>query len=211
MLVVPGFGVGDRSTAPLRRVLRQLGHRPLGWHQGTNRGPTADTIEGLAAHLVRLATTAGAPIPIVGWSLGGIYGRALAMWYPDLVDQVISLGSPFNISRGEQTFVSAIYDSLEGKGQFVRRRGEIDLDAVPCPSTAVYTRTDGIVPWSSCRQTEQPRAENLEVRGSHCALGVNVAVLYAVADRLTRDRDSWTPFDPPSLLRGLYPEPSCVN
>lgn len=211
VLVLPGFGVNDRSTIPLRALLRRLGHQPSGWDQGRNLGPTSEVIDGLTALLRRMAAESGRRVPIIGWSLGGIYGRALAQWHPELVDQVISLGSPFNIAAEEQTTVSPLYDRLARRRRFVRNQGEIDLDAVPCPSTAIYTRTDGIVSWFSCRQSEHRFAENIEVWGSHCALGVNVAVAYAVADRLTHNHEDWHPFRPPKLLKGLYPNMPCDN
>ena len=48
-------------------------------------------------------------------------------------------------------------------------------------------------------------------------LGVNVAVAYAVADRLARPSHEWRSFQPPNLLRPLYPglaiptDPLCAN
>ena len=37
------------------------------------------------------------------------------------------------------------------------------------PATSVYTRTDGMVAWTTCRYPVRPRRENIEVRGSHRA------------------------------------------
>lgn len=209
VVVVPGFGVNDRSTKPLRRLLTKLGHRPIGWAQGRNMGPTREALDGLAAVLGRAVDETGGAVPLIGWSLGGLYARALAQWYPQLVDQVITLGSPLNLGVDDRTTVGPLYDRLERRGTFIRHRGEIDLDAVPCPSTSIFTRTDGIVAWRSCRQTPGPKAENIEVRGSHCALGVNVGAVFAVADRLATRTDEWQAFRPPPVLRRLYPNRSC--
>ena len=196
---------------PLRAVLRRMGHRPQGWGLGRNLGPTRDTIDGVIDKLSAMAEAAGEPVPIVGWSLGGISARALAQWHPEHVDQVISLGSPFNIELQEQTTVSPLYDWLERRNGFVQGRGDLDLDEIPCPSTAIFTRTDGIVSWSSCRQTVRTGAENIEVWGSHSGLGVNVAAVYVIADRLTKTQQDWEPFVPPARLRGLYPSQPCTN
>ena len=38
VLVFPGFGGGDGSTALIRRYLRYLGYRVDGWGLGSNRG-----------------------------------------------------------------------------------------------------------------------------------------------------------------------------
>ncbi|MEL7155090.1 MAG: alpha/beta hydrolase [Actinomycetota bacterium] len=211
VLVVPGFGTDDRATAPLRTALRRLGHRPRRWAQGRNGGPTPERIEGLTRRLRALADEAGEPIPIVGWSLGGVYGRVMAQWHRELVDQVISLGSPFNLGDRSGGFVTDLYSRAEAEGRFVRRRGEVDLDVIERPSTSIYTRSDGIVPWRACVQTPSATAENVEVRGSHCGLGVNLSAAYVVADRLRFRGGDWQPFRPPPLLRPLYRGAPCAN
>jgi hypothetical protein len=57
--------------------------------------------------------------------------------------------------------------------------------APPVPTTAIYSRTDGVVAWQACIQ-EGPgeHVENIEVQGSHCGLGWNAQVLEILADRL---------------------------
>ena len=75
------------------------------------------------------------------------------------------------------------------------------------PSSAVYTRTDGVVAWRDCIQPAGPLSENIEVVGSHCGLGHHPAVIYAVSDRLARPEGEWAPFRPPGGLRWLFPRP----
>jgi pimeloyl-ACP methyl ester carboxylesterase len=183
VLVIPGFLASDLSTAPLRTVLGRLGYRVDGWGLGRNVGPTAAVVDGLT----RAVEGAGdGPISIVGWSLGGVYGRELARRFPDRVRQVITLGSPFNT---EDLGFGATAAPL------------------PVPSTAIYTRTDGIVDWRTTVQRTDERTENVEVRGSHCGLGVNPAVVLAVADRLAQPAGEWAPFRPPGTVRRWYPRP----
>lgn len=205
VLVMPGFVASDASTLPLRLLLQGLGHQPWSWGLGRNLGPTSEILAGIVRRLHEVVDKAGEPVCLVGWSLGGVYARGLALWYPDLVDQVISLGSPFNLSFGEQTSLDPIYGWLERYKGYARSRGEIDLDRIPRPSTAVYTRTDGVVAWESCRQTPGELAENVEVWGSHCGLGVNVTVAYVVADRLRHTGPTWRPFAPSPAFRPLFP------
>ena len=38
VLVLPGYGAGDGSTAILKTYLRLLGYRVSGWHLGRNQG-----------------------------------------------------------------------------------------------------------------------------------------------------------------------------
>ncbi|MEM9564806.1 MAG: alpha/beta hydrolase [Actinomycetota bacterium] len=195
VLVLPGFVASDSSTVPLRTLLRQLGHRPYGWGLGRNLGPTPDVVVGLQQLLVEASDAAGGPVPIVGWSLGGVYGRYLSMIDTDRVSQVISLGSPFNIGIDELALPTPLWDALAEEGDFVHDRGTIDLDRIPVPSTAVYSRTDGVVAWRSCIQTPRRFAENVEVCGSHIGLGVSVSVALVIADRLAQTDDRWRPFE----------------
>ena len=54
------------------------------------------------------------------------------------------------------------------------------------PSTAIYSRTDGVVAWRMAMEEPSPLTDNIEVYGSHCGLGFNPAVYYAIADRLSQ-------------------------
>lgn len=56
-----------------------------------------------------------------------------------------------------------------------------------------------------CRETPARRRESIEVRGSHCGLGVNPAALYAVADRLAQPEGDWRPFAPCGLAAVGFP------
>jgi hypothetical protein len=77
----------------------------------------------------------------------------------------------------------------------------------PVPSTAIYTRSDGIVAWQGCREQESATTENIEVEGSHSGLGYNPAALYAIADRLAQTEGEWRPFDRSGLRSLLYSDP----
>ncbi len=180
VLVLPGLLASDASTATLRRWLRGLGYPVVGWELGRNRGPTKEITDELPRLVERLAQRHEGPVSIVGQSLGGIYARRLAQRVPRLVRQVVSLGSPF--------------------GQAGRPGGGLSV-----PSTAVYSRWDGVVDWRACRQRPGPRAENVGVHASHLGMGLDPAVLWLVADRLAQTRAGWTPFTPPAPLRRLYP------
>jgi hypothetical protein len=43
------------------------------------------------------------------------------------------------------------------------------------------------------------------VRGSHCGLGANPAVLWAIADRLALPEDGWKPFERTGARALVYP------
>jgi pimeloyl-ACP methyl ester carboxylesterase len=182
VLVLPGFGASDQSTAPLRQVLRALGHDVQGWRLGRNTGADAELLSAMADRLAELYRADGRPVSLVGWSLGGIYARGLARHAPHQVRQVITLGSPFRM--------------------FEQARG---LTTPPVPVTAVYSKTDAVVPWGSAQEDSGRQRESVEVRGSHLGLGHNPAVVVVVADRLAQDEGSWKPFRPAAVVQHLYP------
>ena len=98
VLVLPGFTASDRSTRPLRQVLRDKGFRAHGWGLGQNLGPRPRIVDGLGERLAELQSRYDTPISVVGWSLGGIYARELARLAPASVRQVITLASPLRTS-----------------------------------------------------------------------------------------------------------------
>ena len=55
---------------------------------------------------------------------------------------------------------------------------------IAVPSTAVYSRRDGIVSWQACIEPETALHENVEVRCGHLGFGVDPATLWLIADRL---------------------------
>ena len=80
---------------PLRRAVSSQGYWAHGWRLGRNVGPTARVVAGLRDPVEQLGRAHGRRVSVVGWSLGGVYARALARERPELVRQVITLGSPF--------------------------------------------------------------------------------------------------------------------
>ncbi len=204
VLVVPGFIGTDQSTLPLRTFLWSQGHRPYGWGIGRNVGPADHVVAGLDRMLVRLHNRHRGPIDIIGWSLGGVFGRMLALNRPEMVRQVITLGSPIKIDR-QQSNVSFLFELMGSIWKFAFASQRLDVDRIPVPSTTIWTRHDGVVPGIACRQTPGPQAEAIEVRGSHFGLGWNVAVLRVVADRLALPDGEWRPFDVSTVTRALYP------
>lgn len=205
VLVIPGFTAGDLTTAPMRSTLRLLGHRPSGWGLGVNIGPDDNTVRLLQRRVDDFVRRNRGPIDIVGWSLGGIIARLIAIHRPGDVRQVISMGSPIRVENPHANLSDAVRIVAQMAG-LQRGRRSHDLTSVPVPSTAIFSRQDGIVAPSACQQPVGPTAENIEVRGSHTGLAHNPSVVWAVADRLAwNGEDPWRPFVAPGCVRRLYP------
>lgn len=206
VLVLPGFTAGDRSTRELRGVLDHLGYRTRGWELGANLGPTPEIVAGLM-DLAESIKRSGERISIVGWSLGGIFGRELARRAPGSVRQVITLGSPIHMSPGDPSATRELWRALAARRKMTPRQRPLEQDRppLPVPTTSIYTRSDGVVHWSTCVIERGPRAENVEVHGSHCGLGFNAAAIMVVADRLAQTDGTWHAFRAPLFARPWFP------
>ena len=191
VLVIPGYLASDRSTGALRAFLRDRGYHAHGWMLNRNLGPDSRVVAGLDARLRELRTRHGRAVSLVGWSLGGIYARELARRRPDDVRQVITLASPFRDPSA--TNVARFLGSRRAPHETGDPAGRLCLP-LPVPSTAIVSRSDGIVAWQSCLEDEGPRRENVVVESSHCGMGHHVAALAVIADRLAQPEGTWRPF-----------------
>lgn len=208
VLVLPGLMAGDRSTWTLRRLLRGLGYRAHGWRLGRNIGPTAKAVTGMVDRPDELHTRYNTPVSLIGWSLGGIFARALARRHPSSVRQVITLGSPFRIGHESESHATPTFNRYAHL--HVERPGlplGAEADPMPVPATSIYSRYDGMVAWQTCLDTPSPRAENIAVRISRFGYGHHPAVVWAIADRLAQPHDRWAPFRSPATLQALFPRP----
>jgi pimeloyl-ACP methyl ester carboxylesterase len=207
VLVLPGFSASDRSTDPLRKVLRRLGYRTYGWGLGVNVGPTRRILDGLVAKLDRAYQRSEQPVSIVGWSLGGIYARELARARPDMVRQVVTLGSPIQMIEADSSSAQPMWEAMSRYHSPGFRRAMRDVHRPPLeiPNTSIYSRTDGVVSWQACLVERTATSENVRVFGSHCGLGFNSAAIAVIADRLAQPAGTWEHFSPPWYLRGAYP------
>jgi len=208
VLVLPGLLASDASTALLRRYVGWLGYDVHGWDLGRNIGPTDRVLDELPQELADLAGRTGGPVSIIGWSLGGIYARELAREHPHLTRQVITLGSPFALSDPRQSRANSVYARHSWEHASESRIPAERVRAMPIavPSTAVYSRLDGIVSWQTCIEPETDLHQNVEVRCGHLGLGVDPATLWLIADKLAVPAGDHRRFRPPALLRPLYPD-----
>jgi pimeloyl-ACP methyl ester carboxylesterase len=203
VIVFPGLGVADMTTAPLRSLLESLGYSAYPWYQGFNFGPRQGVLEACRDHVRRTADRHGTRVSLVGWSLGGIYAREMAKEFPGLSRCVITLGSPFG---GHPRANNAWRFFEMVSGQTVHDPAMIEqIRGLPgVPTTSIYSKTDGVVAWQCSLNEAAPRAENIEVQASHIGMGLNPLALYAIADRLRQEPARWKRFDLRGARRWFY-------
>ncbi|HEX2543191.1 MAG TPA: alpha/beta hydrolase [Caldimonas sp.] len=203
VMVFPGMGAGDITTAPLRRFLRGLGYAAETWGQGVNLGPRSGVLERCVDDVQRFADRHGGPVSLVGWSLGGVYAREMAKLHPARTRAVVTLGTPFS-GHPKATNAWRLYELLSG-----HRVGDARLMAhvrrpPPVPTTSIFSRSDGIVAWRCSLNEPGPMTENIEVPSSHVGMGMNPLALYALADRLAQPAGGWRPFDAAGRRRWFF-------
>ena len=209
--LVPGFLASDASLGPLTEWLRGLGHRTARVGIRMNVGCSTQLVDRLEERVERHAERYGRPVMLIGQSRGGLLARGLAMRRPDLVDQVVSLGSPHRdplachpLVLAQVGLVGALgtlgvpglfkrdcFGGDEGCCEDFRRQAFEPLpDGVR--HVSIYSRTDGIVDWRSCLAED---AEHVEVPGTHSGMAINRHVYRVVARTLA------TPVARPAGLR----------
>jgi hypothetical protein len=206
VMVFPGLAASDVSTVPLRTFLSDRGYAAHGWDLGRNRGLKPGLNEFKLDRLRELRRRHGRKVSLIGWSLGGIFARELAKRAPEDVRQVITLGSPVKGSP-RATHAAWLYEMLSGHSVYAAKSGSQLHLPPPVPTTAIFSRSDGIVAWQCCVEDERTHTESVEVWASHCGLGHNPAALYVIADRLGQKEGSWAPFDRGGLRSLVFPDP----
>jgi pimeloyl-ACP methyl ester carboxylesterase len=92
---------------------------------------------------------------LIGWSLGGVFAREMARRAPEQVRSVITLGSPFagapKASNAWKLYERASQRSVEDWPDRERMK-----TPPPVPSSAIFSRSDGIVAWQGCLEREGP-------------------------------------------------------
>jgi pimeloyl-ACP methyl ester carboxylesterase len=210
VLVFPGLAASDLSTAALRRFLNDRGYDARAWELGRNFGPGKGVMQACVQKVRQLRAESGRPVTVIGWSLGGIYAREVAKLVPNDVRSVITLGTPF-AGHPRATNAWQVYEMASGE-KVEESSKHYDLKtAPPVPTTSIYSRTDGVVAWQCSVQAPGGETENIEVEASHIGLGVNPAVLYAVADRLAQPEGTWAPFDRSGLKRLFFGDPAAKD
>ena len=157
VLVLPGLLGGDTYLQPLRAWLRRIGYTSVRSGLDRNPGWSEELVQQLGDIAAQAQARAGAPVTIIGHSLGGVQGRSIALRRPGVVRHVITLGSPLRLSR------SRLPESVR--------------------LTSMYSAEDRIVRHPGALAAE-PHATNIQTPGSHTGLAFNPTVYRHLATLL---------------------------
>ncbi|KQW46005.1 hypothetical protein ASC77_19060 [Nocardioides sp. Root1257] len=200
VLLVPGFLAGDGTLALMSRSLRAQGFRTYRSHIHANIGCTLNAAAQLEARLESISIRRGTRVQLVGHSLGGMLARGVAVRRPDLVSNVVTLGSPMLAPGAHHRSLSASVEMLvrlskagvpglmaEDCVAGACARQSFEECRAPMPAgigfTSVYSRRDGIVDWRACID---PVAREVEVTASHLGMAFDPRVIDIVGDSLLR-------------------------
>ncbi len=199
VLLVPGFLAGDGSLATMAQWLRTAGWHTKRAGMRANVACSEAACGRIETRLEALAQETGARVTVIGQSRGGVFAKALAARRPDLVSGVVTLGSPIRSQLAVHPLVLAQVGLVAALGSASApglltlrcRKGECcapfrtALEGPFPPEVgyvALYSRSDGVVDWRSCLD---PDAGTLvEVRSSHCGMGMNAEAYRAIARAL---------------------------
>ena len=198
VVLIPGVLHGDTYLIVMYAWLKRLGYRPYYSGIGFNAScPNLLISEIVAPVIAEASATTGRKVHLIGHSLGGVIARSIATQRTDIAS-VITLGSPVR-----QTVVrKRIFQNAEVVRKYLvenhaqRVRPQCLTGECPCafmrslrqtfppyvPLTAIYTRNDGLVEWTSCR-TGDPNVD-VEVPGTHSGLAFNSSAYRVIAERL---------------------------
>ncbi|MGB5702331.1 MAG: alpha/beta hydrolase [Polyangiales bacterium] len=179
--VFPGFSAGDLSTFALRRHLQGRGFRVHRWRLGLNRGDVPALVPQVLARTETLFERYGEPVSLVGWSLGGVLAREVARERPEIVQGVVTLGSPViggpKYTRAAGFYKNVLNADLDEIERAVDERNRIPIEV---PLTAIYSKRDKVVQWEACIDNFNAHCNHIEVDASHLSLGFDPKVLRLV-------------------------------
>ena len=199
VLLIPGFMSGDLLMLEMHRWLRRIGYRSSLSRIAWNNDCPDRTANKLTHRLRALADRTGQRVNVIGHSLGGMLAKSLVQDEPELIDRVITLGSPFRSLVKAHPAVLSLWDTLKlAQGTLIGRNLHASCGTGHCtcsfvrnmnaprtrgvPQFAIYSRKDGVAYWSSCMETDD--RFNTEVTCSHIGMVFDHGAYRAVAARL---------------------------
>ena len=184
VIVLPGLGASNTSTALMRAYLAWLGYDARGWTLGQNQGNVQELLPEVTTQVLDCRAERGDKVHLVGWSLGGVVAREVARDHPEAVRQVITMGSPL-VGGPKYTSLARLYAQRGADLDAVEARiAAREARPIEVPTTSIYSKRDGIVGWQASIDRHTAGAEHIEVSATHFSLGISPEVLKILARKL---------------------------
>jgi len=197
-MLIPGFLAGDPSLSPMARWLKRGDWNTVRSGVNWNVNCTRVTIEAIEQRLEAAVRDSGQKALLVGQSRGGAMGKVIAVRRPDLVETLVTLGSPLNDHfefHPRVWFGIGVIGSLGELGipGFLSRscaRGDCCREtriaySRPFPKgvrfLSFFSREDNIVRFQGCLHSA---AEQIEIRSSHLGMGLDSEVWLRLSEEL---------------------------
>jgi triacylglycerol lipase len=198
VLLIPGFMAGDSTLRAMSGFLKHQGFRTYRSQIMVNFGCTREAADRLERRIETIAIRRDRKVSIVGHSLGGMLARGLAARRPDLIEGIVSMGSPVLAPGAIHKVLAwdaevlarltrAGFRGLMGSDCFGGECARLSFEESQLPIdpdvafTAIYSKRDGIVDWRACLD---PAAQHVEVRTSHVGMAVDPIVMDRVLSAL---------------------------
>jgi pimeloyl-ACP methyl ester carboxylesterase len=183
VLLIPGLLASEQRMEPLRAILQAAGYRAHGWDMGRNFGPKPDSLERIDQRIDAIRRGTGAPVTLVGWSLGGLYAREYAKFAAQKVGGVVSMGTPFS-GDPRANHAWRLYQLVSGfpvdRPPFPCTREE----KPPVPTVALWSRRDGVILPECARGRAGERDKAIEVDCTHMGFAAAPEGIAAVGKAL---------------------------
>ena len=199
VVLVGGMASTPATQLPMRRWLEAAGHPVSAAPVRMGLGCGEQTTLSVLRTLQESAEQHGRPAAIIAHSRGGQYARVATVRRPDLVDRLVTLGSPLTQLLGVHRLLQAecVLIGLAGTagiggvfgagclwGRCCRRMRQELIGPFPeVPFLSIYSRNDQVVRWSSCLDAA---ARHAEVDSSHGGLLGSEPVYRLLREELDR-------------------------
>ena len=193
VLLIPGFLAGDWTLRVLDSWLRRIGYDAHLSGILLNIHNSERMLSGLRKRVAEIQRASGSRVTLVGHSRGGLLAKVFSQRKPELVEQVVALGSPLAdwtdlaaITHHAVGVVRVANELAYGRRFNPEGRFTYDLKLPPAvPVTSIYTKTDDVVNFRSCLRPDIPA---IPVWGTHNGLVVNPEVFRLLGRLLARPR-----------------------
>ena len=185
VVLIPGFLTHPVKMRYFARQVERAGHKVKRWGLGFNFGATAENFEQVAERVCAVSGRYDCKVVLVGWSLGGIFAREVAKRHPDIVEKVITMGTPFSGSPYANN-AWRVYHLVAGHAV---DEPPIETDAAekpPVETVALWSPRDGIISPRSAAGWPGERDRAVALRCTHIGFSNSEEAIRAVLSELDR-------------------------